>query len=208
MNELIHSALPFPLFAPGGKACDFAVDEDGTLRLTGEAGSDLFIDPSGGGDGARPDAGYLLGLPPEGDFTLTARATVPFASTFDAGVLLVHAGPERFGKLCFEFSPQRRPMAVTVVTRGSSDDSNAFVVKGHSLWLRVSRVGRTWAFHASVDGSWWDMLRYFALGEPAAQRDEVQVGFLAQSPAGNGITVEFDGIAFAEGAPKDLRDGS
>lgn len=207
MNELIHPALPFPLSAQGGKACDYAVDGDGTLQLTGEAGSDLFIDPSGG-DGARPDAGYLLGLPPGGDFTLTARAAVPFASTFDAGVLLVHAGQERFAKLCFEFSPQRRPMAVTVVTRGSSDDSNAFAVEGHSLWLRVSRVGRTWAFHASTDGSWWDMLRYFTLGESAAEHGEVQVGFLAQSPAGEGIAVEFTGIAFAEGAPKDLRDGS
>jgi len=207
VNELIHPALPFPLAPHGGKACGFAVDEAGALRLTGEAGSDLFVDPSGAG-GARPDAGYLVGLPPEGDFTLTARATVPFASVFDAGVLLVHAGPERFAKLCFEFSPQRRPMAVTVVTRGTSDDSNAFVVEGDALRLRVSRVGRAWAFHASTDATWWDLLRYFTLGEPEAERDEVRVGFLAQSPCGEGIAVTFDQIGFAAGAPKDLRDGS
>jgi hypothetical protein len=210
MNELIHPALPFPLTPQGARHCSYAVDRAGALRLTGEAGTDLFIDPSGGGaDGeVRPDAGYLLGLPPEGDFTLTARATVPFASTFDAGVLLVHCGPERFAKLCFEYSPQRKPMAVTVVTRGVSDDANAFVVDGDSLWLRVSRVGHTWAFHASTDGSWWDLLRHFTLGEPEADRGEVRVGFLAQSPCGEGIAVTFSEIGYVEGAPKDLRDGS
>lgn len=207
MNELIHPALPFPLSPRGGKACSFAVDKTNALRLTGEAVSDLFIDPSGG-DGPSPDAGYLIGLPPEGDFTLTARATVPFASVFDAGVLLVYAGPERFAKLCFEFSPQREPMAVSVVTRGSSDDANGFRVEGDSLWLRVSRTGRAWAFHASKDGSWWEMLRYFNLGEPEAESGEVRVGFLAQSPCGEGIGVTFSQIGYVEGAPKDLRDGS
>jgi hypothetical protein len=207
VNELIHSALPFPLSPQGGKACSYAVDRAGALRLTGEAGSDLFIDPSGA-DGARPDAGYLLGPAPEADFTLTARATVPFAAKFDAGVLLVHAGPERFAKLCFEFSPQRRPTAVSVVTRGTSDDANAFAVEGDTLWLRLSRVGQAWAFHASTDGSWWDMVRYFTLGEPEADRGEVRVGFLAQSPCGEGIAVTFSQIGYAEGAPKDLRDGS
>ena len=56
----------------------------GTLALSGETRSDLFIDPSG--EGERPEAGYLA-MPPRGDFTLAARITVPFASMFDAGVL-------------------------------------------------------------------------------------------------------------------------
>jgi uncharacterized protein len=78
VNELIHAVLPFALRPAGGKACAFSVDEAGTLTLSGEARSDLFIDPSG--EGERPEAGYLLGVPPRGDFTLAARITVPFAS--------------------------------------------------------------------------------------------------------------------------------
>lgn len=207
MSQLIHPALPFPLRPQGAKACGFELDDKG-LRVTGEARSDLFVDPSGDG-GPPPEAGYLLGVPPKGDFTLSARATVPFASVFDAGVLLVYAGADRFAKLCFEFSPQRKPMAVTVVTRGTSDDSNAFVVEeGDALWLRVSRVGRAWAFHASLDGDWWRLLRYFTLGGETREADEVQVGFLAQSPTGEGVEVAFDRIAYADGAPGDLRDGS
>ena len=209
MNELIHPALPFALNRDGGRGCEFALDaETGTLTLTGEARSDLFIDPSGGSLD-RPAAGYVLGVPPRGDFTLSARITVPFASSFDAGVLMVHAGPERFAKACFEFSPQRKPMAVSVVTRGVSDDANGrFVEDGSTLWLRVTRTGRAWAFHSSLDGKWWDMLRYFTLEEPEEERDAVRVGFLAQSPVGKGLKVTFAQIAYAEGAPEDLRDGS
>ena len=206
--ELTHPALPFALVPAGGKGCTFAVDEAGTLTLTGEARSDIFIDPAGDDEGGQSDAGYVLGVPPKGDFTLSARVTVPFASMFDAGVLLVHAGPDRFAKLCFEYSPQKRPSAVSVVTRGVSDDSNSFPVDGDTLWLRITRTGLAWALHASVDGKWWDMLRYFSLQESEDVRDEVRVGFLAQSPAGDGIQVTFAQIEFSAGAPKDLRNGS
>ena len=36
----------------------------------------------------------------------------------------------------------------------------------------------------------------------------MQVGFLAQSPTGQGCTAIFDSIALRAGAPSDLRDGS
>ena len=206
MNELIHPALPFPLAPAGGKGCEYAVDESGTLTLTGEAESDLFRDPAGGSD--RPDAGFLVGVPPRGDFTLSARVTVPFKAKFDAGVLLIWSDQDRFAKICFELSPQGKPMAVSVVTRNHSDDSNAFTVDGDTLWLRLTRIGAAWAFHTSGDGRSWNMLRYFTLDEPAEDRDGVRVGFLAQSPVGEGLTVTFTQIAYTAGAPKDLRDGS
>jgi regulation of enolase protein 1 (concanavalin A-like superfamily) len=207
MNELIHSALPFPLAPAGGRHCTFAVDAAGTLTLTGEARSDLFHDPAGGDH--NPDAGFLVGVPPQGDFTLSARVTVPFAARFDAGVLLIWSDEDNFAKACFELSPHGEPMAVSVVTRRHSDDSNAFTVEdGDSLWLRLTRTGPAWAFHTSADGTRWDMLRYFTLDEPAGACDSVRVGFLAQSPAGDGITVTFAQIAYSEGAPKNLRDGS
>jgi hypothetical protein len=134
-------------------------------------------------------------------------ATAGFKSVFDAGVLLVYATDQTWAKLCFEFSPQRRPTAVTVVTRGTSDDSNSFEVDGTVLWLRITRSGPAWAFHASTDGAWWRLVRYFTLGEDASG-DNAKVGFLAQSPTGDGCTVAFDEFAFRPNAPADLRDGS
>ncbi|WP_084316124.1 DUF1349 domain-containing protein [Actinospica robiniae] len=206
MNEvtgIIHPALPFGFHEHGDLPVTHALDADGALTLTGAARSDMFIDPNG--DGPDYAVGLLLGEPPAGDFTLSARVTVPFASTFDAGVLVVHAGRDRFAKLCFEYSPQNQPTVVSVVTREFSDDANAFPVEGSTVSLRVARVGRTWAFHASTDEKHWSMVRYFALGEST---EPARVGLLAQSPTGDGISVTFTQITFTPGTLADLRDGS
>jgi regulation of enolase protein 1 (concanavalin A-like superfamily) len=134
--------------------------EGGGLAIGAGARTDLFIDPQG----AAPvlNAPRLLGAA-SGDFMLSARVTVPFQATFDAGVLLVYGDERLWAKLCFEFSPQREPMVVSVVTRGTSDDANAFVVEGNQVWLRVARLGSAYAFHASQDGQRWHMIRHFAL---------------------------------------------
>lgn len=202
MTDLVLPGLPFPLQPSGHPACQ-AVVSDGVLALTSGAKSDLFIDPAGE-EGARPDAGRLTGLPPDRDFTLATRVTVRFGDVFDAGVLLLYLSERRWAKLCYELSPQRHPTVVTVVTRGTSDDGNSFETAGAPIWMRITRSGRAWAFHASEDGAYWRLVRYFTLGEASGAR----VGFLAQSPAGPGCTAVFDSIAYNPGAPADLRDGT
>ncbi len=201
MAPLTIPSLPFPLTAEGQPPVGYQV-ESGALVLTAAAATDMFIDPAGGGQ--VPDAGRLIGTPLPGDFSIAARVSVGFASAYDAGVLVLQAGEKHWAKLCFELSPQLTPMAVTVVTRGTSDDCNSFEVAGDSLWLRVTRSGTAWAFHAATDGTWWRLLRYFSLGGDAGAR----IGFLAQSPTGQGCTATFDQISFRAGAPADLRDGS
>ena len=197
-------SLPFPL-EPAGSPPPGCRILHGALILTAAAGTDLFVDPAGPGDAAPlPDAGRLVGLPPAGNFTLAARVSVDFASVYDAGVLLVHVAERQWAKLCFEYSPQQRPTLVTVVTRGTSDDCNSDEVNDGTVWLRITRSGAAWAFHASADGTWWRLLRYFALEEPGLFR----VGFLAQSPTGPGCAATFDQITFCSGAPENLRDGS
>lgn len=206
-NAIVLSlpGIPFTLAPAGAPPCA-AEQLAGGLQLTGGSGSDLFVDPCGDGS-TFPDAGRWLGVPPDGDFTLAARVTVGFESLYDAGAILLHASERRWAKLCFEYSPQRVPTAVTVVTRGFSDDCNSFEVAEDSLWLRVTRTGRAWAFHASTDGKWWRLLRLFELGEAEAG-EQVQVGFLAQAPTGRSCTARFTRLAYAPGAPADLRDGS
>jgi regulation of enolase protein 1 (concanavalin A-like superfamily) len=202
VTDLHLPGVPFPFASSGSPACSASVD-GGTLTLVSGPKSDLFIDPAGD-EATRPDAGRWTGLPGEDDFTFSARVTVGFASTFDAGVLLLYLSERRWAKLCYEFSPQRKPTAVTVVTRNTSDDSNSFETAGGPLWLRITRSGRVWAFHAAVNGTYWQLLRYFTLGEASGAR----VGFLAQSPAGAGCTAIFDSVTYTSGAPGNLRDGS
>ncbi len=205
MAALKLPSLPFPLEPAGSPPLGCRV-QHGVPTLTAEANTDLFVDPAGAEPGNIPDAGRFVGLPPAGDFTLAAQVSVEFASMYDAGVLLLHARERHWAKLCFEYSPQLRPTAVTVVTRGTSDDCNSFEVDGRSLWLRITRSGAAWAFHASADGSWWRLLRYFALGGDPSEL--VRVGFMAQSPTGQGCAATFDHIDFQPGASPNLRDGS
>ena len=173
----------------------------GPLSIAAGAGTDLFVDPGGG----EPvlSAPRLLAAAPAGDFQLSARVTVDFADTFDAGVVLLWAHEHAWAKLCFERSPQGEPMVVSVVTRGVSDDANAFPVEGRRVWLRVARLGPAHAFHASTDGLRWRFVRHFAM-DPV---DGLRVGFLAQSPAGAGCTAVFDDVGYRLERLADLRSG-
>ena len=96
-------------------------------------------------------------------------------------------------------------MVVSVITDGrTSDDANAFVVADEAVWLRLSRRGKACALHARLAGDDdWRLVRHFALDAP----DGVRLGFLAQSPMGEGATARFDDIAFAQRGIADLRSG-
>jgi uncharacterized protein len=175
--------------------------EDEALTITAGPRTDWFADPAGGAPLLNAPA--LLGRPPDGEFTLAARVRVEAAAMFDAGVLFVHADDETWAKLCLERSPQGKPTIVSVVTRGVSDDCNSETIETSEAWLRLARRGKELAFHASADGRRWELIRHFAL--PA---DSLDVGFVAQSPAGSGCSATFTEIAYERRRLADLRDGS
>ncbi|MFC8682026.1 DUF1349 domain-containing protein [Microbacterium ureisolvens] len=197
--------VPFELIASEGS--DWTVADD-RVAVNAPAHSDLFVDPSGeSGTAAETmlNAVTLLGTPGEGDFVFSARAGADFRAMFDAAVLLIWADERHWAKLCFERSPAGETMVVSVVTRGVSDDANSFTVDGDAVWLRISRIGRVFALHASTDGTWWHFVRAFALGDDLG---DVKLGFEGQSPTGDGCAVWFDDVRFERKTLGDLRDGS
>jgi len=175
--------------------------EDGVLTIEAGAQTDWFVDPSGARDPVA-NAPALVGEA-SGDYRLSARVRVDFASSFDAGSLVLWAHEGNWAKLCFEYSPQAQPMVVSVVTSGVSDDCNSLDVDGDEVWLRISRRGSAFVFHASADGERWQFVRHFAL-EPA---DRLAVGFETQSPIGEGCTASFADIRFEPRRLEDLRSG-
>jgi regulation of enolase protein 1 (concanavalin A-like superfamily) len=172
------------------------------LTITAPAGTDWFVDPR---SGDHADGAPALLFDVDGDFALSARVTVAFAGTFDAGVLCLRQSADRWAKLCFERSPQGQAMVVSVVTRGSSDDANSVVVDGTTVHLRVCRTGRAYAFHHSSDGHTWHFVRFFTLEDDGAP---ASAGFLAQAPDQQPCSVVFEDVALAPAVPADLRDGS
>jgi regulation of enolase protein 1 (concanavalin A-like superfamily) len=180
------------------------LDAAGGLAIRAGARTDLFLEPAETDDGVRLwSAPRLIGTA-AGDWQLSARVRVGSTATFDAAALAVWSTDEAWAKLCLEYSPQGEPTIVSVVTRGVSDDSNGWVIEGDTTWLRISRAGRRYAFHASSDGSDWRFVRQFSLGP----EEGAEVGFLAQSPVGEGCTATFDRIRFEARRIADLRDGS
>jgi uncharacterized protein len=175
------------------------VSSDGIV-MAAPARTDWFIDPIGGN--ATRTAPALVSAPPDGDFTLRARVHVETRERFDAGVLLVHGDTYNWAKLCLERSPDGELMVVSVVTRETSDDCNGEVV-GETVWLRVARLDHAFAFHWSMDGRRWRFVRLFPLPLP-----RLRIGFMAQSPVGDGCSATFDRIALTDRRLGDLRDGS
>jgi regulation of enolase protein 1 (concanavalin A-like superfamily) len=208
MSEMLDvPELPFPVTSSHPKAWR-RDEQSGRVVVDAPAHTDLYVNPGGASSAdaeSMLNAATLIGKPPEGDFQLSARVGVDFRSQYDAGVLLLWIDDRHWAKFCFELSPASEPMVVSVVTLGVSDDANAFVVPGRSVWLRISRVDRVYAFHASTDSIAWQLVRVFSLGDRLLDHE---VGFEAQSPTGDGCTVSFDEIRFTRQRLSDLRDGS
>jgi uncharacterized protein len=179
----------------------FAAFDDG-LEIGAGPETDLFTDPLAEG---LPElsAPRLVGQV-DGDLQFQARVRVSFGATYDAGALLVWIDETNWAKLCFEQAPDGRHVIVSVVTRGRSDDANGMAINGSEAWLRVSRLGNAFAFHASTDGIWWELVRVFAL-YPVTR---VEYGFVAQSPTGKGCTATFRDISLRRERLTDLRHGT
>jgi hypothetical protein len=199
--------IPFALVPSPGAEWTIEGDPARVMAVAG-AHTDIFVDPGGASQinaETLLNAATLLGPAPAGDFRLWSHVRVAFASTYDAGVLLLWSDESHWAKLCLEYSPDGEPMVVSVVNRGVADDASAFVVPGESVWLRVSRIDSVFAYHASEDGKKWRLVRSFVLDAPV---QTLRVGFAAQSPTGKGCAVSFDQIGFDTVRLGDLRDGT
>lgn len=175
--------------------------DSGILKIHSGPKTDMFIDPQG--------EYKVLNAPravckSSGYFQLSSRVSVNFNSIYDAGVLILYANETQWAKLCFEYSPQGEPMVVSVVTRDISDDANCSVIKGSDVYLRVSNLGKASVFHYSLDGKFWHFVRYFQLETD----DPLYVGFLSQSPTGQGCEARFRDIVYTNKKLEELRDGS
>ncbi len=171
------------------------------LMVTGGAKTDLFVDPQH--EYAVVNSPKAV-FRPDANFLLSAYAEVNFKTDYDAAVLVVYAGDDAWAKLCFEFSPQKKPFVVSVVNNGISDDCNHVPINGNKVYLRVAGLGNNiFAFHYSTDGKYWNMVRYFSL----KTKKEIKVGFSSQSPTGGSCKSVFSDISYSAKKLKDLRNG-
>lgn len=180
---------------------EWYIEHDDTLIITAGRRTDLFSSPTG--DTPINNSPKAL-FTPQDDVMVSAKIEVDFVSTFDAGVLLVYSSDVSWAKLCFEYSPQKQPMVVSVVNNRVSDDCNSVVIEGNRVYLRMAKIGQTFAFHYSEDGQFWHLVRHFTLGSVP----NLWIGFSTQSPTGEGCTATFSDIVYVSETLKDIRSGA
>lgn len=199
MNSVSIPTLPHSLRWHGVPQ-GWELAPDGTLTIASGRQTDWFIDPDTGATTGNAPAALM---PVDRPCMLRALVTAEHAATYDAGVLAVYQSDQVWAKLCLELSPQGVVTIVSVVTKGVSDDCNSIAVDGNTAHLRLAKLERAYAFHYSPDGRHWGLIRYFTLGDsPAAE-----IGFLAQSPTGQGCTASFREIVYLPEKLEDIRSG-
>ncbi|MFN8491477.1 MAG: DUF1349 domain-containing protein [Caldilineaceae bacterium] len=180
---------------------DWNLEPHQGLSILASAETDWFSDPAG--NYTKDNAPCALVQITDDHFLLNAKVAVEFVSAFDAGAIQIRAAENLWAKFAFEYSPQRQPTIVSVVTRGVSDDCNSVAIDGSEIYLRVARTPQTLAFHYSHDGRVWHLVRYFTLGSVYSLR----VGFSAQSPTGAQCRAVFSEIGYQRASLKDNRSG-
>jgi regulation of enolase protein 1 (concanavalin A-like superfamily) len=172
----------------------------GGLRVTVPPKVDYFRNPNG--LQANDSAPYLC-LPVEGDFVARAHLRPTFASTYDAGALMVRHDEAHWAKTCYEATDFGTHAVVSVVTNGVSDDANGVNLDVPDVWLQIVRKDDLFAMHYAAEGQGWRMTRYFTLPVPA----QIKVGLVAQSPVGPGTIVDFMAFDLERRRVENLRAG-
>ena len=172
--------------------------KDGVLTIRSAEKTDWYIAPT---DGQQAASSPLLLFPAPRDFWFSAKLTVDFKSLFDAGALVVLADEKDWVKFAFESPNGKTGSIVSVVTRGLSDDDTGTAIEGNSVYLKVSKTGQAIFLYFSMDGKRWNLTRAFNFGP----EQQLQLGFSAKSPLGNGSTVSFSEIHYK---PESLKPWS
>jgi regulation of enolase protein 1 (concanavalin A-like superfamily) len=177
----------------------------GGIRVYAPPKTDYFQNPNG--EGGR-DSAPLLWTAVEGDFVAQAHVRPTFASTYDAGALMVRHDETHWAKLCFESTDLGTHAAVSVVTDGLSDDANGADLEAEAIWLQIVRQGNLFGMHYALNEQHrrprtWRMVRYFALSLPPL----IKVGLVAQSPVGPGTTVDFGAFTIESRRVGNMRAG-
>ena len=140
----------------------------------------------------------------EGDFVLRVKVSHDFKDTYDSASVMVMKDLTCWAKCCYELTDFGTHAAVSVVTKGDSDDANGCNLEGNTAWLQVARVANSFSFHYSLDGTQFDMMRFFTL--PVGKT--IKVGLVAQAPMGSGGARIFKRFSLQKKTVVNIRFGA
>ncbi|WFA86753.1 DUF1349 domain-containing protein [Paenibacillus amylolyticus] len=121
----------------------------------------------------------------------------------DLRTLMIMQDFQVWAKACFEKTDFDTHAVVSVVTNQTSDDANGSNIDSDTIWLQIARVGNSFAFHYSLDGLKYVMMRFFTL----PVEETIKVGLEAQAPLGEGGPRTFQNFSLVNKTVKNIRFG-
>ena len=173
---------------------------DGVLRVTTGKETDFWNRTF---YGFTHDNGHFLATPVTWDFSLTVTFSAPYATLYDQAGAMVRVNNANWLKCGVEFTDGRRHFSV-VVTRDDQSDWSVMPLEGAvdaPVTLRLTRHAEALRIEIGENGR-FRLVRLAFLGMP----ETVDAGPMCCSPVGEGLTVSFSLVDFAEPRPRELHD--
>lgn len=200
-QEVKIPAIPYTMRFEN-KVANYAVVSNSCLRIVSPGNADLYT--TSDGKYVTNKSPRLL-FRPDSCFILTAKIKLVFKSKWDAGDLVIYNDSTHYAKFCFENDLNGQPRVVSVVCNDVADDCNSEAINGNEIYYRIigSSKENTFGLYYSDNGKKWIGVRGFRLNKT----DNLRIGFSAQSPTGEGCSVDFSEINLQERRPNDIGKG-
>lgn len=186
-------SIPRP-FSWNAPPADIHVQSDNSFTMKAGKNTDLYC---------FVDGSYyvhqvpLLLFRPDTAFIFSARLKPQFKALYDGAAIILYTDSSNWAKLLLEkMDGGGVSIGSSVVKHRSTDDNYHRNVPAGELYLKAARSGKIYGFYCSADGKNWELLRTFTLADPG----DLRIGFYAQSPKGEGITVDITDLRYS-GAP-------
>jgi uncharacterized protein len=177
----------------------FEIDRQG-IEITASPKTDMYI--AADGSYATDNANRVV-FDADPDFIFSAKISHPFANRWDGGGFVLEGDAENWIKFCFERDYTGAKRVVSVVTRGTSDDSNSIAFDASHAYFQMAKMGDVVFLYASDTGKPWYLVRVMRFKFDG----KLQIGLLAQTPEGESNRVGFTNIKYKPTAMKDYWKG-
>lgn len=158
--------------------------------------TDMFRDPN---VTYNTDNAPKLMFKADANFVLSCSIEHSFSNKWDGGAIVIKQDSLNWVKFCFEKDYTGARRVVSVVTKGISDDCNSVEIKGNKVFYKLAKADNVITLYYSLNGTNWYLIRHLQFDA----NDNLQVGFLAQSPTGNSCSVKFANISYKNKKIKD-----
>ncbi len=190
------NSIPYPLEVINDPVS--CTVEGNSLTLSAKGKTNLFNSPSGI---SRVQNAPMVLFRPQGDFTLSARVAAGLKSVYDVAALVIFQDEDTWAKYCYEYSVDKVPTMVSVVTRTYSDDCNS-IPAGEYAYMSVVKKGEEFSFFYSADNVNWKLIRHFRL----QLLGNLKAGFAVHGSRGDGLSATFTEIKYLDKALENMRN--